>query len=315
LAKTAIFRWSFLKINHLENTRPYALLVAQRMAAQITIRLDRVGIVSWAPPGAKPPPIKGFKVEYDRFIRSKPGRPAMYERARSMRGVDSDARIAWQYRRNRSWVKPWRITMNGDDQTGILPGQLSRVMRRCRHFRFVLLELAIDFPPALGVDRRFVKRRALFGKSRRDFQKGGKGQLRYGTRHSPKLVRCYWKEQVNAYRVEIELHSQLLGRFGVNKTQDPTEIDFGIVPKHFRFARLRWRALSEYVNRSMGSDGEYILAGARERAATSILKALRFLRRKGIPNVHRFLKPLAMNERVKKAIADWAFEFHRGLND
>jgi hypothetical protein len=279
------------------------------------VRLDRIQIVSWAPPGAKPPAIPGFKIKYDHFLWAKNGNAPMYGRAQDLRHRKSGARIAWQYRRKRGWVKQWRITINGDDQTGILPAQLSRVMAKCRHFRFVMLELAIDFPPAMGVDGGFVKRHALFGKSRRDFKKGGKGQLRYGTRHSAKLVRCYWKEQVSAYRVELELHSQLLRRFGVNKTQDPSEIDFGIVPKHFRFARLRWRALSEYVNRRMGSDADHVLEGARERAATSILKAMRFLRRKGIPNVHRFLKPLAINEQVKKAIADWAFEFHRGLND
>jgi hypothetical protein len=45
-------------------------------------------------------------------------------------------------------------------------------------------------------------------------------RLRYGGRKSAKLVRCYWKTNKHAYRVEVELHSSLLNQHGIRDVRD-----------------------------------------------------------------------------------------------
>ena len=204
--------------------------------------------------------------------------------------------------------------MNGDDETGILPSQLRRVLRKCRFFRFVLVEVAVDFSPKLGVDRRFVRRHGAFGKSRRRPDRGGPGQVRYGSRKSGKLVRCYWKEEVNAFRVELELHSPLLRKFRIDKLADIADVPYCIFPKHLRFVRFRWGALSRHLNGRFGLRGEAILAAVRDKDDVSLARGSKYLRRKGVNNVHRFLEPLRVNRSVEEALIRWSFQFQEGVN-
>ena len=63
----------------------------------------------------------------------------------------------------------------------------------------------MDFPEDSGVDEEFVLRFGKFGNARRRKDRGGPGTLRYGSRTSPKMVRCYLKKSLDSYRVELEL--------------------------------------------------------------------------------------------------------------
>lgn len=277
---------------------------------RITIRLDRIGIASWAAPGRKPPLLKGFKLKYDRFIRG-----SRYVRARGLESVDSDARVGWQYQRRHGWLKHWRIVMNGADATGITPLQLREVLKHCRFWRFVLIEVAFDFPPGLGVDRRFVRRHAVFGKSHRRFDRGGKSNLRYGSRQARKLVRCYAKPSIGAYRVELEFHHQLISENRITTAEDIANVPFDMVPKHFRFVCFRWKALRRYLDGRSDLDAAATVSKAKAEARISLTKALKYLRRKGVVNVHKFLMPMRINQSVTKAITRWSADFMRGLNE
>jgi hypothetical protein len=155
------------------------------------------------------------------------------------------------------------------------------------------------------------------GKSRRRFDRGGAQQLRYGSRKSGKLVRCYWKKEVEAFRVELEFHSRLLARHKRPKAEKnyqfidvPNEILPVDLEKHFRFVRISWRALESYLVRRYGSRGRAILCDARIKAQTSLRSVTRFLRRNGVTNVHRFLKPMSINRSIDEALTTWFLDFH-----
>ena len=282
--------------------------------SQPGVRLDRLIILSWAPPGSKPPQIPGYRVEYDWFIRPRPGKPETYSRARSLRSEKSNARIAWQYARRHGWLRPWRITMTGDDETGIRPADVAAVLEKCLYYRFVLVELAIDFEFGSKVNRKFVKQHGVFGKSRRRTDRGGKGQLRHGARKSGKLVRCYRKKEVQALRVEVELHSQLLKKHHIQELYDLDGVAFVVHPKHFRFVAIRWKALGRYLQARDTGDADTIIREAHERAEVSLNRALKYLRRNGVLNTHRFLRPMQINDSIQKALTKWAIDFHGGLN-
>lgn len=132
----------------------------------IKVRLDRVQLVSWAPQGRKPPPLEGYRIMRDSFVRRQTT-TATYARSREYQSLTDDTKVFWQYQRLKGWLKPWKITIVADDQTGLSCEQIQQVLGHCRHYRFLIVEIAVDFVPTTGVDGSFVRQHGIFGKSRR----------------------------------------------------------------------------------------------------------------------------------------------------
>ena len=284
----------------------------------VDVRLDRLIVLSWGKAGFGRgfPKISGFRVVRDTRVRPQ-GRVKTYGRVRELASRISNTRLFWQYEAGPGWLKDWRITIIGDDLTGIRPDEVFRILKRCRYAWLSLVELAFDFDPQTGVTRTFVQKHGHFGKSQFRPDRGGPGQRRYGTRKSGKLIRCYWKSAVNAYRVEVEVHSRLLYRGrrtrisegSAGLTQDLASVPYLICPKHFCFVRFNWEALRTYLRRRFGTEGNTIARMAKQKAGISLRRASGFLRRKGIRNVHRFLVSMRINRAVKKALTKWATKF------
>lgn len=271
--------------------------------------------MAWAPAGKELPSVPGFKTVSDRRITAAPDKLPTYGRVRKLKSRTSDARADWEYQRRQGWLEPWRITLIAEDQTGLTPEEVKKFIQHCCHYRLVLVELALDFAPASGVNAVFVKQHGIFGKSRRRTDLGGPGQLRYGSRKSSKLVRCYWKDPVGAYRVELELHSRLLREHGIDRVSDINEVPGVVFPRHVRFVRFAWNRLRRYLERRFGQRCEAIMRVARRLADLSVRRTSRYLRRKGVNNVHRFLVPLRMNTKIDKALIEWAIKFEEAMND
>jgi len=132
----------------------------------IMVRLDRIQILSWAPTGRKPPLLEGFAVTRDSFVRCQTT-TRTYARCRHYRSLTNESKIYWQYSRQKGWLKPWKITMVADDRTGLCRDEIERVLRHCRSYQLLTVEIAIDFSPSTGVNKQFIRRHAVFGKSRR----------------------------------------------------------------------------------------------------------------------------------------------------
>jgi hypothetical protein len=132
----------------------------------IKVRLDRVQILSGAPGERKPPSLEGYKIIRDCFVRCQTT-TATYARCRHYKSLANDAKIYWQYCRQKSWLKPWKITMVADDKKGLSGDEIEQVLRHCRSYQFLTLEIAVDFSPSTGVNTQFIRGHAVFGKSRR----------------------------------------------------------------------------------------------------------------------------------------------------
>ena len=132
----------------------------------INVQLDRVQILSWAPRGRKPPLLKGYKIVRDSFVRCQTT-TATYARSRQYQSTTDDTKIFWQYQRLKGWLKPWKVTIVADDETGLSYEQIHAVLKYCRFYRFLTIEIAVDFCSSSGIDKRFVRQHAVFGKSRR----------------------------------------------------------------------------------------------------------------------------------------------------
>lgn len=134
---------------------------------RVYVRNDRVQLSSWAPQGRKLPKLEGYKVVRDWFVRCQTT-TATYARVRQYQSLTDDTKIFWQYRRLKGWLKPWKITMVGDDKTGLSYAHVENVLKHCRHYRLLIVEVAVDFEPSTGMNRRFVRQHAVFGKSRHE---------------------------------------------------------------------------------------------------------------------------------------------------
>jgi hypothetical protein len=208
------------------------------------------------------------------------------------------------------WLKSCIVTVIGDDELGITPEDLERIAAQFFNVRLCLVELALDFDRESGMDGRYVRSFGRFGKSRLRDDRGGQEQERFGSRGSMKMVRCYPKSQLNAYRVELEIHSGLLRRFGIKKCED-VYMATKVFPSHVDFVGVRWGRLARSLARRFGSKGAGILReGRRRRDEVSLRAALRFLSQQGVPNPHRFLKRLKINDAIQVALRLWAERFY-----
>jgi len=131
----------------------------------------------------------------------------------------------------------------------------------------------------------------------------------YGSRKSGKLIRFYEKKELNVFRIEGEFHSSLLRRHRIDDEQDLVDVTRAFYPAHLRFVEMDWQKLARYLKKKKGNEAEErILRRAQQRAA-SIRRVTRYLRRKGVTNVHRFYRSLAINKDIERALEDWATQF------
>jgi hypothetical protein len=141
----------------------------------IKVRLDRVQILSWAPRGREPPKLEGYKIVRDTFVRRQTT-TSTYARCRQLKSLTNDAKIYWQYQRLKGWLKPWKITIVADDKNGLSYEEIQQVLKHCRYCHFLIVEIAVDFCPSAGIDKPFIRKHGVFGKSRRRAKRREKGR-------------------------------------------------------------------------------------------------------------------------------------------
>ena len=135
--------------------------------------------------------------------------------------------------------------------------------------------------------------------------------LRFGSRKSGKLVRCYVKQNLGVYRIELELHSRLLRKHGIRYEDDLLRLGSLIYPDHFQLVDLDWAKLKKYLCRKLGPySGCEILRLTKSRV-NSIQRVARFLSRRNVCNPHRFFLPLEINIQIESALKEWTRSFAR----
>jgi len=248
----------------------------------------------------KPPTVPGFTTVSDTLVRGTKGKKPNYRRVRRLKSSATGSEIQIQYQRTHGYLKPMRVTVIGPDSTGLLWPELKIIGDTFSDFQISMVEIAFDFGPEAGVDKAFVARHGRFGKSHRVPRRQYPGTLRYGTRHSAKMVRCYQKEEVNAFRVELELHSRWAGL----PQTDCLLYLLNIMQRDFRFVRVDWAALDIYLSKK-GAMGKQIAAEARNKY-TSLQRLLRYLRESGVNNPHLFLRTMKKDKLIRDAIDAWS---------
>jgi hypothetical protein len=272
----------------------------------LTVRLDRVQWVCWAGPGWRPPNLPGFRVVFDHRIRPR-GKTPTYGRCRKYQSLTNDTKVFWYYQRQRGWLRPWKVILVADDEQGLRAADVHIAMRHCKFVRLIAVELALDFCPS-AMNQTFVHCHAIFGKSQRR-KRPAFPVMYFGSRRGPVLIRIYLKKELKVFRIEGEFHSPFLRRHRVDTEQDISIVADEFYPAHIRFVKIDWKRLLRYLIKKHSRERALqLLRSARKRRA-SIRRVSRYLRRKGVLNVHRFYCLLAINKEIKRALKKWSFAF------
>ncbi len=276
--------------------------------SNLRVVIDRGQLLGW-PSGDNIPPMSGFTVRRNMCV--KPQTPLRtYRRVCILEHPQTRTQLFVQYRPTMPWLAPSKITVVANDRIGLDRKELCAIARAFEHVRLHLVEVSLDFTPASGVDRSFVLRHGRFGKSRRVTNRPF-SDLRFGGRHSAKLIRCYSKPEINAYRVEVELHSNYLRGHGLVNIWDLPRLAEVITPACISFVEIRWDSLTQHLlRRKLPAD--QIINEVQSRAH-SLHRVLAYLRTQvGVANVHRFLRPLPINRIVTGALFAWARRWAQG---
>ena len=257
-------------------------------------------------PGLAAQSADGFTLEWDHLVRRQTT-VCTYARCRCFRSLTNGAKVFLQYQPLKGWLKPWKVTLVSDDASGLSRDEIKRVLKYCKSYRLLLVEVAIDFSSSMGINKKFIRSHAVFGKSRRRAYTK-ENDLYYGGRKADKLIRCYEKPKVGAYRVELELHSGLLRRHSISALDDLVRLPALVCPKHLQLVDLDWSRLRRHLANKIGSSSDGVIAAARRRR-TSLSRLRQYLRRKGVANTHRFLVPRTMNKDVSRALKEWVRGF------
>jgi hypothetical protein len=234
-----------------------------------------------------------------------------YKFARRIRGTDSVSEVVIAFEPTASWLAPFRITIIPRDRTGLRCQDIQLLVELLPGAELKILEVAWDFPSGSVVDLDYVRRFGLFGST---WLEPGTNPYhdKWGGVGS-KVVRAYFKWETFQFRIELELHVQLLREHGIGDVFDFRKLVPALIPDHVRFARLDETKLLRALHRSGLSPAERpsVRRRVKQKAQTSLWGALRYLREKAqLRNTQRLLVPVPdMNHAIRKAlekmVAQW----------
>lgn len=236
-----------------------------------------------------------------------------YRWAQRIHGTGSIEEVVVEFERTAPWFSQYRITIVPRDTDGLREHDLRLVLENLENFKITILEVAWDFPAECVVDLDYVRRFALFGKTwLRPSGNGTSFHEKWGTSAS-KVVRAYVKWETFHFRIEVELHTDLLRKEGIRDIFDFRKLPDILVPKHIEFSKLDEAKLIRELQHSGRSSAEEqsILIRAKRKAASRLWMALRFLRKEGrLKNVRRLLMKndetnRVFREAIETLVAGW----------
>ena len=157
------------------------MTINNKKTARPVVRLDVLQLLAW-PWGTKFPPITGFATRHDTFAHPQTS-VSTYGRVRRLENPKTRTNIFGQYEASPIMVAPVKLKVVSDDRSGLMRAELETVAGTFKVVRLLRVELAFDFARSSGIDRDYVLRHGLFGKSRLIGGRMGE-ELRFGSRYS-----------------------------------------------------------------------------------------------------------------------------------
>jgi hypothetical protein len=279
-------------------------------SSSCTGKLDRLQLFSYQNPTKAFLDHPAFhSVQSHRLKQRKRFQP--YSRVHWFESRDSSMKFCIESWPRVGWIAPYRVTLYADDATGLSPEEVFGVLELLLGgFKLTLVEIAFDFEGTL-VDRKFVRRFGLFGRSR-PTPPGTKADY-WGTRKGAKFVKCYSKSEIGKFRLELELRARFLRRHRIKDPYDFQNLAQLLPHRHIWFAKIDDLKLIDHLRRR-GVIGEEVISICQrlDPLKRHIHAALSHLRRNvRLNNVRRVLTPLRANRLVREALAKWSANWAR----
>lgn len=250
----------------------------------------------------RPPEITRFAVTKDSFFRPQAKKQAR-RRLRVYKNSKTETTVNVAYDRVLPWLREAKVTVIPNDSDGVSREELEQIFKAFEEPELSLVEVAFDFPAGSGVNREYVWRHCLFGRS--EAVEGRiQGDFRSGTRHSQTMVRGYHKEFIG-YRIELELHRSWLVKKGLKTPADIVQLSTLLIPDRMQFVKVDWDKLSVHLAKK-GLHIDAIINHASVLLERSLDDVLWFLGHDvGLSNVWRFLQPLEINHEIQQRLQAW----------
>ena len=160
---------------------------------ECVVRLDRLQLYTEIDPAPILKLHPDFKSEKAHTLKPpKAGEFRAYDRVHWFYSRTSKMKFVIESKLRKPFMpQPYRITLYADDRTGLLMEEVFSILEVLPSFHLTLVELAFDFRRDL-VNRRFVKRHALFGKTEPTPSVNSTDY--WGSRKQSKRVQSYKKE-------------------------------------------------------------------------------------------------------------------------
>lgn len=256
--------------------------------------------------------LPGFRSLQSTWVkRPPPGKCQGYGRVHWFQREGSRMKFCVESERREGWLAPYSITLFADDRTGLLPQEVFSILEVCPKTKLTLVEFALDFSPLSTVNRVFVRRWGMFGKSQRDFWNKNSAGDWWGSRLGKKRIKSYWKDKICGHRVELRLRSRFLKQHGIRDVFDFPKFLKTLPRHHIFFARLKKQRLIERLESNGISAADVsLVTHSVEQMESDLWMTLSYLRRVvGLKNVQRLLVPLKENtivlDAIKKFAAEW----------
>jgi hypothetical protein len=147
-------------------------------------------------------------------------------------------RICVESKRQEAWLAKYRISFYADDRTGLLAAVLFSVLELMPRLQLAFCEFALDFSPLSDVDRSYVRRRTVFGKSRRDVSGANPFGDWWGSRRGAKRIVSYFKAPICGHRIEFKLRARFLRNYAIHNVLDLPKITKILPRHHILFVRV-----------------------------------------------------------------------------
>jgi hypothetical protein len=175
---------------------------------QITTKIDRTVLLSDISIRRASDGLKDFRTTADHALNHS-GAAAFYNsygRVRNLVNDSSATKIDIEYQRCLRKMSGMRITVIPEDIAGLTRTELEKISQALSPYSLRKVEIACDFPKAMGMNSEFVRRHLKPGKSRLRHAPKYPEAAWFGAAHAAKFVRSYLKAEVHGYRVELQLN-------------------------------------------------------------------------------------------------------------
>ena len=235
-----------------------------------------------------------------------------YGKVAHFRSTKNGGTFALYYERQAKNLDKFRIDLSPDDTLGQQLNEMSSILENATKPRFARLEIATDFGLGSIVDGPYVRRHFISGKCTPE------GANAWGRRNGTKFIRSYFKKQIGAHRLEVQLNWRFLRKHHIDTIFDLPRLAVLLPRRHIWFARLDEQRVIERLRQTLSAK-ETLRILRRVNREPDLWSQLQVLRTEAdLKNTRRLLVSLRTNQLVREAFKEWATQWPTsapGLND